>query len=78
MAHKGGIVVCRSCGSENRSTFGAEISLVRTGRNILGSNPVYILEKAMVCLECGFLELTIPKPALEALKGTSSQPSDSA
>lgn len=62
-------MVCRSCGSENQSTFGAETSLVRTGRDILRFDPVYSVQEAIVCLKCGFLELVTPKLALEALKG---------
>ncbi len=59
---------CRSCGSKNQSAFRAEISLARTGREILDFDPVHSVQEATVCLECGFLELIIPKPALEVLK----------
>ncbi len=61
-------MICRSCGSENQSAFGAETSLVKTGRDILNFDPVYSVQEATVCLACGFLELVIPKPALELLK----------
>ncbi len=62
-------MVCKSCGSENQSAFGAETSLVRTGRDFLNFDPVYSVQEATICLECGFLELVIPKPALAVLKG---------
>ncbi len=62
-------MVCRSCGSENQSAFGAEASLSRIGRDILDFDPVYTVQEATVCLVCGFLELVIPKPVLELLKG---------
>lgn len=67
---------CKLCSSENQSTFSVEASLARTGLDILKSDPVYVAQKAMVCLDCGFLELVISKVALESLKGTSKRASD--
>lgn len=66
----GGPVACKACGSDNQKGFSAEIAFVFAERDILEKAPVYMVEKPVVCLECGFTELVIPKPKLEALKGT--------
>ncbi len=64
-----GPVACKACGSENQKGFSAEIAFVLAGRGILESAPVYMVEKPVVCLECGFTELVVPNPKLQFLKG---------
>ena len=66
------IVACKACGSENQKGFGAEIAFVFTGLRALQHAPVYTIEKPLVCLECGFTELVIPKPKLQVLKDGST------
>ena len=61
-------MACKSCKSENQTEFVAEISFVGPGRSALERAPVYTIQKPVVCLECGFTELVIPKPELQSLK----------
>ena len=64
-----GTVACKACGSDNQKWFSAEIAFVLAGRGILENAPVYMVEKPVVCLECGFTELVVPHPKLQVLKG---------
>ena len=62
-------MACKVCNSDNQTEFVAEISFVGAGRSALKQAPVYTIQKPLVCLECGFAELVVPKPELLALKG---------
>jgi hypothetical protein len=46
----------------------AEISFVAAGSGALDREPVYMVQKPVVCLECGFTGLFMPKPELRVIK----------
>jgi hypothetical protein len=63
-----GAIGCRSCGSENKARFNAEfaVSFPRL-RTVLKSAPIYMVGAMVVCLGCGFAELSIPQTELGQL-----------
>lgn len=61
-------MACKACGSDNQEALCAEIAFALSGRSALESAPVYMAEKPLVCFECGFTELVIPKAKLQMLK----------
>jgi hypothetical protein len=64
----GGLVACKVCNSDNQVALVAEISFVAADRRPLDGVPVYLVQKPVICLECGFTELVIPQNDLQALK----------
>jgi hypothetical protein len=71
----GGIVACRKCGGARQKVFNSELTLSDTDIKSVALAPVYVCNKLLVCLECGFAELTISEPDLDNLrKGPTSAP----
>ena len=63
------LMACKSCASENQRRINAELALTPpTLQAMLRNVPVYLVQKADVCFECGFLELKVPKRKLAMLK----------
>jgi|SRR5208337_860527 len=62
------IMSCRSCGSENRTQFGAEIMIHFPGLRNLDKPGVLIFPRLAVCLDCGFSEFTLVETELPVLK----------
>jgi hypothetical protein len=58
---------CKSCGSANRSAFPAEMSIHFSGVDKLHRPPVFVSEKLIVCLDCGFTELWVSETEREQL-----------
>jgi len=61
-------MACNSCGSENRTEFGAEINIHFPGWKGLDKPSVLIFPKLVVCLECGFAQFTLPEAELRLLQ----------
>ncbi|MGZ7102149.1 MAG: PAS domain-containing protein [Candidatus Angelobacter sp.] len=59
---------CRSCGSENRTEFDAEIMIHFRGLRNLDKPGVLIFPKLAACLDCGFSEFTLEETELPVLK----------
>jgi hypothetical protein len=58
---------CKSCQSQNQRNFGAEIALHFPGLKDLDKPIVWMFPKALVCLDCGFAEFTVPEEELRML-----------
>jgi hypothetical protein len=58
-------MTCRSCGSNNRAEYGAEINIHLPKDQDKAA--VLVFPKLVVCLDCGVAELTIPEAELRQL-----------
>jgi hypothetical protein len=58
---------CRSCESDNQQLFTGELTVAFPGLQRVKFAPVYICEKTLVYLDCGFTELIVPLPQLEQI-----------
>jgi hypothetical protein len=61
-------MACKKCGGVAQQEFNGELSVSHRGIENLHQPPVYICNALLVCLDCGFAELTIPEPELESLR----------
>ncbi len=59
---------CDKCGSTHQQAFQGELTVAFPGKERLNLSPIYVCEKTLVCLDCGFTELVIPTTELEKLK----------
>ncbi len=59
---------CKVCSSHNLEKFSAELSVAFPGVQRLHLSPVYICQKTLVCLDCGYTELVIPAADLANLR----------
>jgi hypothetical protein len=65
---------CPSCGSGNQTEFTAEMLIHFAGLDNLDKPSVWVFPKLLVCLDCGFLQSTVPAPQLASLvAGTSDK-----
>ena len=63
---------CLLCGSKKQAEFSAEMLIHFIGFKNLGKPGVWLFPKLLVCLDCGFLQSTVPAPELSSLAvGTS-------
>ena len=62
------LMVCPKCGSKDRVQLNAELSLTHGKLERVGKPPIYLVQKTVVCTNCGLLELKVPKPKLRLLK----------
>ncbi len=58
---------CQKCGSERQSKFGAEINVHFHKHEGQESASILIFPELLVCLNCGFTELTLSKDELPLL-----------
>lgn len=58
---------CRSCGLGNQAKFAAEMSVHVLGLENADEPAVWVFPKLLVCLNCGFTELTIEENELRLL-----------
>lgn len=66
-------MACRSCGSENQTDFGAEISVHFPGRKGLDKPAVLAFPRLVVCFDCGFTQFTLAETELHLLgKGAAA------
>jgi hypothetical protein len=64
---------CRSCGAENQTKFAGEMSVHVLGLENVDKPVVWVFPKLLVCMDCGFTELTIAEDELRLLgKGPAS------
>jgi len=69
-------MICSSCRSVNQAEFPAELLIHFGGRRNLDKPGVWVFPKLLVCLDCGFLQSTVPAPQLASLAaGTSDRES---
>ena len=53
-------MACKSCGSEKQQYFSGELSVAFLAIEKLKQAPVYVIQKILVCLDCGYVELIDP------------------
>jgi hypothetical protein len=58
---------CRSCGLRNQKKFAAEMSVHVLGMENVDKPVVWVFPKLLVCMDCGFTELTIAENELHLL-----------
>jgi hypothetical protein len=64
----GGDMICRKCASTHQQDFQGELTVAFPGIERLNLSPVYVCQKTLVCLDCGFTELLVPATKLEELR----------
>jgi hypothetical protein len=62
---------CPACRSDNQTEFSAEMLIHHEGLKNLDKSGGLLFPKLLVCVDCGFSQLTIPKPALALLASDS-------
>jgi hypothetical protein len=60
-------MACKQCSSDNQNKFRAEMNLHFAGWKGLTTPTVWVFPDVVVCLDCGFLECTIPETELRKL-----------
>jgi len=61
-------MACKTCGSEKQQHFSGELSVTSLAIEILKQAPVYVVQKILVCLDCGYTELIVPTAELAQLR----------
>ena len=61
-------MACKACSSENQQNFSGELTFAFPGVQRLNRSPVYVCQKTLVCLDCGYSELVFPATQLEQLR----------
>ena len=65
---------CRLCCYENLVEFPAEVNIHFPGYEGLEKPTVWVFPKMVVCLDCGYTDLSLAEPELRALeRGLSNQ-----
>lgn len=59
---------CRLCCSEHLGEFPAEMNIHFPGYEGLEKPTVWVFQRIVVCLDCGYTDLTIAEPELKALE----------
>jgi hypothetical protein len=58
---------CPSCRSGNQAEFPSEMLIHFSGRQNLDRPAVWVFPKLLICLDCGFLQATVPPSVLASL-----------
>jgi hypothetical protein len=59
---------CKACKSENLQKLDGELTASLPDPKGVKFPPVYVCQNVLVCLDCGFAELIVPKSELQSLK----------
>jgi len=60
---------CKSCASKNQVRLNAELVLTSPKlKSALKDTPLYLIARPVVCFDCGFFQLRIPRSELKLLK----------
>jgi hypothetical protein len=59
---------CSSCASRNQAEFSTEMAIHFVGPKNLDAPHVFILPKALICLDCGLSRFTFPETELQGLR----------
>jgi hypothetical protein len=59
---------CNKCASTRQQEFQSELTVAFPGKERLNLPPVYICQKTLVCLDCGYSEIVVPATELESLR----------
>ena len=60
-------MACKRCVSENQKIFNAEVAIDFPGLAGLDKPVVWAFPELLVCLQCGFVEFTVPERELSVL-----------
>lgn len=58
---------CRSCGSETQTGFASEISVHVLGLENVNKPTLMVFPRLLVCMNCGYTELTLAEKELALL-----------
>jgi hypothetical protein len=61
-------MACKRCASENLQELEGELSASFPDIKRSNVQPIYVCQRVVACLDCGFTELVIPASELELLK----------
>jgi len=64
----GGRMACKACSSDNLQKLDAELTASLPVVKAVTAAPVYVCQKLLVCMDCGFAEFVIPDKELQSLK----------
>jgi hypothetical protein len=59
---------CKKCASTHQQDFQGELTVAFPGKERLHLSPVYICERTLLCLDCGYTELVVPVLQIEQLR----------
>jgi hypothetical protein len=59
---------CRACGSENLDNMHGELTATFGSIQAINTDPVYICEEVVICLDCGRAEMQVPPKELGLLR----------
>jgi hypothetical protein len=68
-----GTTECKHCLAQSQREFSGELALHFKGLAGLDKPIVWLFPNLLVCLQCGFAELTVPKQELQVLRGELSK-----
>ena len=61
-------MACKLCGSNNLHKLNGELTASLPDIAEVNIEPFYLCQELLVCFDCGFADLRIPKEKLESLK----------
>jgi hypothetical protein len=59
--------MCPSCVSSNQAEFSSEMLIHLSGLTNIDKPALWLFPKLLVCLDCGFLQATVPAAELASL-----------
>jgi len=65
-------MACKACHSENLQKLDGELTASLPTLKALKVPPIYVSQNILVCLDCGFAELVIPRTELLSLKNAKA------
>jgi hypothetical protein len=65
---------CGKCRSSNQRGFKSELTVAFRDLANVNRSPVYVSQDISICLDCGHVELTVPRTQLEQLKQEKLEP----
>jgi hypothetical protein len=65
-------MACKACNSENLQRLDGEFTASLPTLKDLKVPPLYVCQRVLVCLDCGFTELVIPTSELRSLKNAKA------
>jgi hypothetical protein len=63
---------CKNCKSENLRRFNGELTASSLRIEHVNTEPIYVCQTVLVCVECGLTELIIPPRELERFRKLSA------
>jgi hypothetical protein len=67
-------MLCKACKSQNLQKLDGELTASLPDLERSNVPPVYVCQDVLVCLDCGFAELYIPRQQLNSFKMKGAAP----